>query len=100
LTKILLHLDDKYSTPGLFIILQIATELTKILLHLDDKYSTPGFIQYRFKAMVALAVYVPVPVCNLKYFFNEVLYIIQHVLSIGFNTWRVETQLQFALKLL
>jgi hypothetical protein len=44
LTKVLLHLGDKYSTPGLFIVLQIATELTKVLLHLGDKYSTPGFI--------------------------------------------------------
>jgi hypothetical protein len=28
----------------LFKVLQIATELTKVLLHLDDKYSTPDFI--------------------------------------------------------
>ena len=29
---------------ALFIVLPIATELTKVLLHLGDKYSTPGFI--------------------------------------------------------
>ena len=29
---------------ALFIVLQIATELTKVLLHLGDKYFTPDFI--------------------------------------------------------
>lgn len=37
----------------------VAEELSKILLYLDDKYSTPGFIALRQQALIALAVNSP-----------------------------------------
>ncbi|ESO81979.1 hypothetical protein LOTGIDRAFT_135529 [Lottia gigantea] len=41
---------------------EIAGEFSKILLHLQDNFCTPGFIAVRFGAMVALAVHCPVEV--------------------------------------
>ncbi|XP_018590561.2 telomere length regulation protein TEL2 homolog isoform X1 [Scleropages formosus] len=43
---------------------EVSVELTKVLLHLEDKYSTPSFLALRQAAMVALAVVDSIPVAE------------------------------------
>ncbi|KAL2078522.1 hypothetical protein ACEWY4_026207 [Coilia grayii] len=41
---------------------EVSVEFTKVLLHMEDKYSTANFLFHRQRAMVALAVTDPIPV--------------------------------------
>ncbi|KAL4617907.1 hypothetical protein GN956_G20492 [Arapaima gigas] len=43
---------------------EVSVEFTKVLLHLEDKYNTPGFLVLRQAAMVALAVVDSIPVAQ------------------------------------
>ena len=43
---------------------EVCVELTKILLHLQDHFSTDNFLDLRFKAMTAITVRCPVPVAK------------------------------------
>ena len=44
-------------------IFQISVELTKVLLHMENKYSINGFLSLRQATMVALIATDCVPVC-------------------------------------
>lgn len=43
-------------------VLQISVQLTKVLLHMEDKYSINGFLRLRQATMVALTVTDSIPV--------------------------------------
>ncbi|XP_062382426.1 telomere length regulation protein TEL2 homolog [Sardina pilchardus] len=43
---------------------EVSVDFSKVLLHMEDKYSNPSFLFHRQRAMVALAVTDPVPVAE------------------------------------
>ena len=46
----------------MFVAPQVSVELSKVLLHMEDRYNTVGFLSLRQAAMVALTVTDSVPV--------------------------------------